>query len=494
MELLAKLVEWRNMEAQKRGVEHFRILPDKTLKEIAGRRPETKQDLCSIPGIKELKYMQFGKTILNIVSGGCSTESFPTATEQPCERVYTVGEYIDIVNIRISQIRAKIQGEVVAVQFRGSGVYFSLQEKDMSATIAVFMWHDAYILSGIELAAGMEIIVSGITEIYKKFGKLNFRCDGIELSGEGQIRASYMELKRKLEKEGLFLPEHKTRLSFPPKSIVLITSKTGAVIHDFMNNLAQRGMKISLIDTKMEGVTAVRDILAAIKKANTLLPDGIVLIRGGGSLESLQPFNNEHVVRAVYHSRVPVLCAIGHDSDTPLAQLAADMSYSTPSLVATSINTIWSEAERFFVSTMKHVSERMRDALASHKHTLHLRTFDLLHILSQPNKKILAEKERLYLYVQQISLRHVREQSLLLSIQQKLTERVHAQREHVQQSIIHAERLLEAHDPVAILKKGFSLTFHHDKIVTNIAQITVGSPLQTTLRDGVIYSTVTHKE
>ncbi|MEK7117998.1 MAG: exodeoxyribonuclease VII large subunit, partial [Patescibacteria group bacterium] len=313
MKLRQTLYTWRDNEAVKRGVEFFRILPNNTLDEIVRSLPRTKDELIAIKGIKDAKYREFGKIILAMVDEhmtatkvapkdrGIQGDTFPSqeVTLDTRETAYSVSTYLNIVNRELYRLHARVKGEVTSAKLQGSALYLGLKDADDESALSVFMWARDYALSGLELVEGMEVVVEGRSEIYKPSGRFNFRAETIELVGEGALKKAYDALKKKLDGEGLFAPEKKRPLTEYPEHVGLITSKQGAVIHDFLNNLGKFGFKVRFMDSRVEGAVAVKDILAAVVYFSTQPIDTLVIIRGGGSLESLQAFNNERVVRAI---------------------------------------------------------------------------------------------------------------------------------------------------------------------------------------------------
>ncbi|MCX6791349.1 MAG: exodeoxyribonuclease VII large subunit, partial [Candidatus Gribaldobacteria bacterium] len=179
---------------------------------------------------------------------------------------------------------------------------------------------------------------------YTANGKFSFVAKTVELKGEGALKKAYDELKNKLEQEGIFDAETKKALPEFPRKIGVITSKQGAVIHDLLNNLGKFGFQIKMADSRVEGQEALGDLLSAIKTMSKQDIDLLVLMRGGGSLESLQPFNNEALIRAIVDFKVPIIVAIGHDKDVPLLALAADFAPSTPTAVTIALNKSWENA------------------------------------------------------------------------------------------------------------------------------------------------------
>jgi len=266
------------------------------------------------------------------------------------DKIYSIGEFVGALNVELKGIKAKIIGEVGEAKAGPTGhMYFTLKDENGGAMLNCIIWKFKYSLFGIKLEPGMKIVAYGNCEVYAPSGRLSFLCDTIELAGEGELKKQYDELKKKLEKEGLFNAENKRPVPAYAQKIGVITAKQGAVIHDFLNNIGQFGFKIKFIDSRVEGAGAVEDLLAAIKTFIKKDIDVLVIIRGGGSMESLMPFNNELLVREVVGFPVPVVVGIGHDKDVPLVCLAADKSESTPTAVANLLGESWEQA-RFILA------------------------------------------------------------------------------------------------------------------------------------------------
>ncbi|MDD3607183.1 MAG: exodeoxyribonuclease VII large subunit [Candidatus Moranbacteria bacterium] len=346
-DIIKKLKSWRSNIANTTGVELFRVFPNKVLEDIARLKPACKEDLLAIKGIREKKFGLYGEDILAIVQE-CSSEP-DLAVEKPKNNangkdVYNVSDYLDILNSKLGQFGAAVQGEVSSVSFRNGHAYFAIKDKNDESVLNCFMWARNYEMCGVELVEGLEIIIHGTPEVYKPYGKLSFRTNVIELVGEGALKKAYDALKKKLETEGLFAPERKKSIPQFPRRIGLITSRNGAVIGDFSTNIGRFGYKIILMDSRVEGAAAIGDLINAVDYFSDKDIDVLVIIRGGGSLESLQAFNNEMLVRKVANLKMPVICGIGHDKDVPLLSYVADVAVSTPTAVAQALNKSWQEA------------------------------------------------------------------------------------------------------------------------------------------------------
>jgi len=213
----------------------------------------------------------------------------------------SVSQYLDKINVALKNERARIIGEVssVAEYPERSYLYFSIKDGNDQSTIKCFMWKRDFRLSGVMIKDGLEIIISAYPNVYKPNGSLTMQVETIELVGQGALQMAYEELKKRLTLEGLFSMERKKEIPALPRRIGVITSHSGAVISDFLTNIGKFGFEILFVDSKVEGQDAIKDLLLAIKTLKNKSLDVLVLMRGGGSLESFLAFNNEVLVRAV---------------------------------------------------------------------------------------------------------------------------------------------------------------------------------------------------
>jgi exodeoxyribonuclease VII large subunit len=367
--------------------------------------------------------------------------------EDSLKKVFTVGEYIELLNVFLQREEVKVVGEVSELKRAVSGhVYFSIKDKESESVLNCIIWNRNYELCGVKLEVGMEVILMGHPQIYPQRGTLSFIAATVELVGEGALKKAYDELKKKLEQEGVFAIERKRPVPKFIQRIGVITSREGAVIHDFENNLGKFGYKIIFVDARVEGQAAVKDLQAAIRTMKKQDIQVLVIIRGGGSLESLQAFNNEKLVREIIDFPVPVLAGIGHDQDVPLLALAADQMASTPTAVAHLINQSWEEFYariQQFTYILNNVGERIRriredisTAWAS--------------IIDHTEQMIETLKERMDSY----------------------------------------ERSIRLNDPGRQLRLGYSIVRHSGKIVRSVKSVASGDILDTELSDGKIKSKV----
>lgn len=506
------LYAWRDEEAAKRALPLFRILPGSALDEIVRALPRTKEELTAIKGIKDAKYHAYGKAILAMVdectqpqltqkttaqdemraTGDIIPDMTGTkkAEDKESDSVYSVGAYLDVVNNALWRLSARVKGEVTSFKFQGSALYMGIKDGESESVMNVFMWTADYSLAGIEITEGLEIIVEGKSEIYKPSGRFNFRAHSIELVGEGALKKAYEHLKKKLDAEGLFVPEKKRTLPEYPEHIGLITSKTGAVIHDFLNNLGKFGYRVRLTDARVEGATAVKDILAALRYFETQPIDALVLIRGGGSLESLQAFNNERVVRAIAGFPKPVICAIGHDKDVPLAQLAADYAPSTPTACTHILNHSWERASAELSVIERDLVGAMNDRLWEMNSEIeHMQTVLSAHFAALfESFRVAAEAVRAYVPVLG---------SAILNTKKNGEEAIRQAGARYKNALIAMgetlKRLgteLETHDPLHQLKLGYSILSQGGKVLRSVAGRGAGEHFEARLSDGTLEATI----
>ena len=225
-----------------------------------------------------------------------------------------------------------VQGEISNLTYHSSGhIYFSI--KDSSSTISCVMFKGNAQFLKFRLEVGAKINIFGSITVYTPRGNYQLLCNKIEPDGVGALALAYEQLKTKLQIKGYFDSSKKKRLPQFPKTIAVVTSNTGAAIEDMKKILAKRWpvAKVVLVPTLVQGENAKDDIVSSIKFASTLDVDFIIVGRGGGSIEDLWAFNEEIVANAIYECNIPVISAVGHESDTVISDYVADVRASTPS-------------------------------------------------------------------------------------------------------------------------------------------------------------------
>lgn len=228
-------------------------------------------------------------------------------------------------------------GEISNLKFHGSGhVYFSL--KDETGKVNCFLAADNFSRLEFELEEGLEIIASGYIYLYERGGSYSLNIRDIEISGQGNLASEFLRLKSKLEKEGLFDTAHKKNIPAFPYRVAVVTSETGAAIRDIVKTIRRKNdfTDILIYPVLVQGPNAPDEISAAIDDLNQRYNDIDVIIvgRGGGSMEELWAFNEEIVVRSIFNSHIPIISAVGHETDFTISDFVADLRAETPTAAA----------------------------------------------------------------------------------------------------------------------------------------------------------------
>jgi exodeoxyribonuclease VII large subunit len=368
------------------------------------------------------------------------------------ELIFGVSDFVAYLNQTLEQAYPYVTIEGELSNFRVSKnrwVYFDLKDEEAS----VRFFGTVYTLPG-PLEDGMVVRVSGTPRLHPQYN-FSVNVQSITPVGEGSIRRAADLLSAKLQAEGLFDPERKRSLPYPPRSIALITSGGSAAYADFIkiSNARWRGLQIEHFDVHVQGEQAPGQIVAAITAANALaeLPEVLVLTRGGGSAEDLGAFSTEAVTRAIATSRIPTLVAIGHEVDVCLAELVADCRASTPSNAAELLTPDREQILQELSGQRKDLSEVLQRLVRSRIEALRKRSEEL--------------NERLEAVYQQSRFR-----------------------------VETARQLLEAYNPTAALRRGYALVRAGDTLVKRLDQLHIGADIRISLSDGSATATVKNKE
>lgn len=261
-----------------------------------------------------------------------------------------------------------VQGEVSNLSYPSSGhCYFTL--KDAGAQLRCVMFKGAVKNLKFRLTDGMALIARGRISVYDQRGEYQLICEYMEPAGIGALQTAFVQLKEKLTREGLFAEAHKTSLPLFPRKIGVITSSTGAAIHDILNVLKRRfaSLEVLLYPVRVQGEGSALEIAQAIDEMNRLAEVDIVIVgRGGGSIEDLWAFNEEVVARAVYRSKIPIISAVGHETDWTICDFVADLRAPTPSAAAELVIASTDEL-RSRIETLFHRLQRsVESLLAAH--------------------------------------------------------------------------------------------------------------------------------
>ncbi|MBI2484241.1 exodeoxyribonuclease VII large subunit [Candidatus Uhrbacteria bacterium] len=405
--------------------------------------------------------------------------------------IFSVSEFIEYINLAIGRKKVVVEGEVSSFHVnQGKWVFFDLKDED--SKISCFML--AYTLD-VACEDGMKVRVTGSPRIHGKSGKFSIFVDRVELHGEGALRRAFELTKKKLASEGLFDVERKRSLPVFPEYIGLIASKESAAYTDFMRILNQRwpGVQVSLIHVHVQGEQALSDIVSAFQwfNGNTGFADVIALIRGGGSLEDLQAFNSEPVVRAVFSSRIPVVCGVGHERDETLADYVADLRAATPTHAATLIVPDQQEIRSHIRIAASSLESSVRTILERQDHTV-TQAVGLLTRVFQKTEYALQTVIRDFCDAIIRTENQINDSARLLG--QRATEIEDKTRYLLSAAELAAQsakRNLKNMNPLTVLKRGYSIVrSSHGTVIRQLEDVRSGESISVAVSDGSFGATV----
>ncbi len=413
------------------------------------------------------------------------------------ERIYSVTQLTLSVRRNLLANNAKLVGAWIEGEISGNKVYssghryFTLKDKDASISCVLFAFNlsgcDAAfrqaLAQGEEKVNGLKVQIVGELDLNMIRGQYSFKVQRLRLAGQGDKMAEFNALKAKLEAEGLNKldhPELRRPLPYLPHRIGIVTSPSGAVIHDMCDTINRRfpNVEIRLYPAKVQGEGAAASIVAGIRFFNGLLvnsdvdwkADVLIVGRGGGSVEDLWTFNEEPVVRAVAASAIPVVSAVGHESDTTLCDYVADLRAGTPSIAAERVVPVKAE----LTAQVRDLSARIARALRQAAETRVQQVDYLSRRLATAPQGALARTEQ-------------RLQRAALKLEPPLQRAV----QRAEARLAGAEQKLSLLNPYAILGRGYSITTDAaGRVVRGAADVKAGDRLATRLGDGVVASVV----
>lgn len=371
-----------------------------------------------------------------------------------------------------------IQGELSNVKYHYSGhVYFTL--KDPFAVIKGVMFKSNVNRLPFRLEDGLMVTVRGYISVYEPSGQYQIYADAMKKQGTGDLYEAFELLKAKLDKEGLFDPSKKKKPPLLPEKIAVVTSATGAVIRDIIHVLSRRFPNFHLIlyPVHVQGKEASGEIARALRVINDKnLADVIILARGGGSIEELWPFNEELTARSIYESRIPVISAVGHETDFTIADFVADLRAPTPSAAA----EIVMPDKEALVQTITDRQERLLYAVLNRL----MRTREWVMNLSENRLKM-----PLTYRLDQYRLKCDHMTTLMIN---RMTATVQEHRNR----IVGLSSKLDALNPVNTMNRGFAIAVHtkDGSILKSVDETEPGERLRIFLRDGTVDSVVSGKE
>ncbi|SRR5579871_1345963 len=362
-----------------------------------------------------------------------------------------------------------ISGEISNLSRSSAGhIYFTLKDEAAQLRCAFFRRANA----GMKLEHGDAVIAHGYVSVYEQRGELNFVVDFVHPQGAGVLNAQFERLKQLLEAEGLFDEARKRPLPPFPRRIGVVTSPSGAVLHDIITVVGRRWplAEIVLAPTAVQGEAAAPGIVAALAGLNARGDvDVIIVARGGGSQEDLWPFNDERVPRAIYASRVPVVSAVGHETDFTLADFAADLRAPTPSVAGELVVPDQIEIAMRIGGYAGFLQSRVREAIEDRRDALER----LVDALDDAKPDIAAARER--------------SERLIAAAEERLRRSLERARAQVEARALQLGSL----SPLAVLARGYAVVQRVDGgIVTRVADAEAGDLISIRVRDGALAAEV----
>ena len=356
-----------------------------------------------------------------------------------------------------------IVGEVFGVSFSRQVIYFSLKDEESSISCVCFYNNLKDLIK-----EGDSIIVTGSPNYYQKAGKLSFNVVNVEAAGQGANYIKFLEMKDKLEKEGLFDESHKKSIPESIKRIGVITSKEGAVIRDIINIVTRRNPSIDIVlfPTKVQGKNAEDEIAYAIEKFSDYPNiDVIVVARGGGSLEDLWAYNTEKVARATYNCEKPIVSAVGHETDFTIIDFVSDLRAPTPSAAAELLTIDVSQRKKDLTNILKRYDQSIN--------LFHLNNRDFL------KRRVEQLSQNMTLIENQARNRFI-----------KNLIRLDKQCEDLEKDSLYELSMLENSlnklSPYEILKRGYAKVEQKGKVVDKVGDIMLSSDIEINFVDGKI--------
>lgn len=348
--------------------------------------------------------------------------------------------------------------------WRSGHWYFDL--KDENALIPGVMFKGFCSRVKFDVKDGLQVLVKGKVSVYAPQSKIQMIVEQMEPVGEGALALAFEQLKEKLEKEGLFDAARKKKIPFLPNKLGLVTSPQGAALQDMLRILKHRmpGVDVLLAPARVQGRGSAEELADALQRLEQSGECDVIIIgRGGGSLEDLWAFNEEVLARAIFACQTPVVSAVGHETDFTISDFVADLRCATPTHAAQIVVPDCQELlDRLSVS--KQRLHKLAKALVV---KAHLNLANLSKCLISPKAALLQVMQRLDMQAQRL------EKSML--------RRFQGAKERFQVAVAQ----LEALSPLKVLNRGFSAVYHAGKLVSRVAQVSVGDELDLRLSDGV---------
>jgi exodeoxyribonuclease VII large subunit len=442
----------------------------------------------------------------------------------PDRRVWKVRDLVASVRSHIEReySDAWVEGEISNFGAPDSGhLYFTL--KDGNAQIRVVMFRSSARLLRFRPADGLQVIVRGRVTVYEDRGELQISAEHIEPKGAGSLQLAFEQLKAKLETEGLFAPERRKPIPTLPSRIGLVTSAQAAALRDILNVLQRRHHSVNVLiyPAQVQGDAASQEVAAGVRFFNQHdNVDVIIVARGGGSAEDLAAFNNEALARTVAASEIPIISAVGHETDFTIVDFVADLRAPTPSAAAELVIRSRQEVENHADALHDRLSRAMRYRLLMGRQALselaqhgafarmmelirqrQQKLDDLTHRMELAERNVLGQMHRRWEMIS-AAVRHYDLRLVLSGMRKELesgtTALVAVMRNVLLQQRVRSERLqtaLESLSPLAILERGYALVFDSEgKLLKDVRGLNIGDGISARVAHGEFQAAVTKKQ
>ena len=386
-----------------------------------------------------------------------------------------------------------LKGEISNLKFHTRGhLYFSLKDENSKINAVMFNYKNL----GLNFIPkdGTNVIVKGKVSVFTTGGSYQITVSNMKEDGIGNLYILFEELKRRLEREGLFSPEHKKKLPRIPKKVGVITASTGAAVKDIISTINRRFplTEIILFPTLVQGVGAKENIVKMINEANESDVDVIILGRGGGSIEDLWAFNEEIVARAIYNSTKPIVSAVGHEIDFTISDFVSDMRAPTPTGAAELVVPSKVEIQSYLNDYKGRIISVINKKIKSYTDTFS--KLKSTYILKNPISMYEIDEQKLDNMLEKLgsimNYKLEREKSKLNNLSKMISPNMLNRLDKEKIKLENIETKLNLLNPENILKKGYSLTLVEGKIVKSINSVKKGSIIDTKFSDGIIKSEV----
>ncbi|URQ67115.1 exodeoxyribonuclease VII large subunit [SAR86 cluster bacterium] len=412
-----------------------------------------------------------------------------------------------------------IQGEISSFTAHGSGHwYFTIKDKKSSLSCVMFKFENQSVLFDPKI--GDELILNGNISIYAPSGRYQFNVKHIEVFGEGALLKAFEDLKIKLENDGLFDQSRKKLIPKLPLAVAVITSETGAVFQDIINVLRRRSpfIKLTLVESQVQGRTADKEIVKAIRRANKVVDfDVIILARGGGSIEDLWCFNMESVAREISKSQLPIISAIGHETDFTISDFVSDLRAPTPSAAAEIISQNHTNLLESFSRNKDTIEKELLNKIEALKEVLDFKMALIRHPgekLRETSQKLdnfetrmkdlllniaLDKKNRLERNTSQLKASSPKidikfKQTKINESYLNLINSIKLNIEKTKKSYLKNINTLEAVSPLAVLSRGYSIvTDDTNKIITSSEELNINQKIKARFQKGEILAQILNK-